>query len=76
MNPQIQKLLLQVVSMEGEDGDLLPSLHTPAQIEKFAELIITRCARVAWTNTPDYEELDYGNKISDAIFRNFGLQGK
>lgn len=30
--------------MEGEDGDLMPSLHTPAQIQKFAELVAIEVA--------------------------------
>jgi hypothetical protein len=47
MNENIQKLLLEVVNMEGEDGELMPSLHTPEQIEKFATLIIRRCAITA-----------------------------
>lgn len=44
MNDNVQKLLLRVVGMEGEDGDLLPSLHTPAQIQKFAELVAIEAA--------------------------------
>lgn len=71
MNKNIEKLLLEVVNMEGEDGDLMPSLHTPEQIEKFATLIIKRCALIAWRNTPDYEDLDYGHKISNCIKDHF-----
>ena len=40
MNKRIERLLLQVVPRAGEDGEYLPSLHTPEDIEKFAELIV------------------------------------
>ena len=43
----IKELLLKVVPMEGEDGDLLPSLHTQQDIEKFAELLVRECMDVA-----------------------------
>lgn len=43
MNDRIQQLLLQVVSRAGEDGEYLPSLHTPQDIERFAELIVREC---------------------------------
>ena len=46
MNPKIKQILLQVVPMAGEDGDLLPSLHTPEDIERFAQLIIRKCCEV------------------------------
>ena len=39
----IKDLLLKVVPMEGEDGELMPSLHTQQDIEKFAELIVEEC---------------------------------
>ena len=44
MNEYIKELLLKVVPMEGEDGDLFPSLYTEKQIEEFAELIVRECA--------------------------------
>jgi hypothetical protein len=47
MNERIKQILLQVVPMAGEDGEYLPSLHTPEDIEKFAELIVQKCAKVA-----------------------------
>lgn len=39
MNERTKQLLLYVVPMAGEDGDLLPSLHTPEDIERFAQLV-------------------------------------
>ncbi len=45
MNERIRQILLQVVPMAGEDGEYLPSLHTPEDIERFAELLIEECAR-------------------------------
>lgn len=40
---------------------------------KFAELIVEECAKVAWRNTPDYEELDYSHLISNKIKEHFGI---
>ena len=45
MNPKIKQILLQVVPMAGEDGEYLPSLHTPEDIERFAQLIVEECAQ-------------------------------
>jgi hypothetical protein len=42
--------------------------------EKFAELIIRKCAEVAWYNTPDWEELGYGHLIEDKILKHFGVE--
>jgi hypothetical protein len=46
MNERIKQILLQVVPMAGEDGEYLPSLHTPEDIEKFAMLIVEECRNV------------------------------
>ena len=43
MNDRIKQILLKVAPMAGEDGEYLPSLHTPEDIQKFAELIIQYC---------------------------------
>jgi hypothetical protein len=32
--------------MAGEDGEYLPSLNTPEDIEQFAEMIVRECADV------------------------------
>ena len=46
MNDRIQQLLLQVASRTGEDGEYLPSLHTPEDIERFAQLIVRECSTI------------------------------
>jgi hypothetical protein len=46
VNLEIKKLLLQVAPRSGEDGEYLPSLHTPEDIERFAQLIVQECADV------------------------------
>lgn len=43
-------------------------------LDKFAELIIQECADIAFKNTPDYEDLDYGHLISDKIKHYFGIK--
>ena len=50
MNKRIKELLLKVVPMEGEDGELMPSLHTQRDIEQFAELIVKDCIGQVETN--------------------------
>lgn len=68
MNERIRELLLKVVSMEGEDGDLMPSLHTQQDIAKFAELIVRECVNVVYDGTSDSEE--YENRIK----KHFGVE--
>ena len=46
MNERIRQVLLKVVPMAGEDGEYLPSLHTPEDIERFAEMIVREGADV------------------------------
>ena len=46
MNERIRQVLLKVVPMAGEDGEYLPSLNTPEDIEQFAEMIVRECADV------------------------------
>jgi hypothetical protein len=65
MNEYIKELLLKVVPMEGEDGDLFPSLYTEKQIEEFAELIIRECADVA---------LREDHEPDECILRHFGVK--
>ena len=54
-----------------EDGHV--DWHTQFN-QKFAELIIRKCAEVAWYNTPDWEELEYGHLIEDKILKHFGVE--
>jgi hypothetical protein len=42
--------------------------------EKFAELIVKECAKVAWYHTPDIEELEYSHLIEDEILKHFGVK--
>jgi hypothetical protein len=43
-------------------------------LEKFAELIVKECAKVAWYHTPDTEELEYSHLIEDKILKHFGVE--
>jgi hypothetical protein len=43
-------------------------------LEKFAELIVKECAKVAWYHTPDTEELEYSHLIEDEILKHFGVK--
>lgn len=83
MNKRIKELLLKVVPMEGEDGDLLPSLHTQEDIEKFAELIVRECAKFSYAYTSNeynvYEWDEMGrdclpNDLQNAIKEHFGVE--
>jgi hypothetical protein len=44
------------------------------EYQKFAELIVRECAKVAWYHTPDTEELEYGHLIGDKILKRFGVE--
>jgi hypothetical protein len=71
MNERIRKLAEQA-------GAVFTDVHAVSllddEIEKFAELIIRKCAEVAWYNTPDWEELEYGHLIEDKILKHFGVE--
>jgi hypothetical protein len=69
MNPLIKELLLQVVPMAGEDGEYLPSLHTPEDIEKFAELIILKCDKFVSVNFNDC-----GMTLGYKMKKHFGIE--
>ena len=67
MNERIEKLiddakLTAVSEMFGDD------------LAKFAELIVRKCAMVAWHHTPDTEELEYSHLIKDKILKHFGVE--
>jgi hypothetical protein len=59
---------------------LLKELYKQAETEcgwseeKFAELIVRECAKVAWYHTPDTEELEYSHLIEDKILKHFGVE--
>jgi hypothetical protein len=70
MNEHIKELLFEVVTMEGEDGDLFPSLHTKKQIEEFAELIVKECADIA-----DFcDQVESVEAVSSVLKRHFGVE--
>jgi hypothetical protein len=69
MSPKIKQILLQVAPMAGEDGEYLPSLHTPEDIERFAELIIRKCAKVA--DLADENKCEW---IGGNILNHFGVE--
>jgi hypothetical protein len=74
MNEYIKELLLKVVPMEGEDGDLFPSLHTKKQIEEFAELIVRECVR--YFNEDYQRDFDtmWREDLSKGIKKHFGVE--
>ena len=71
MNERIRQILLQVVPMAGEDGEYLPSLHTPEDIERFAELIVLECEKVSLKNS--HRDDDMGAIIARQIKQHFGV---
>jgi hypothetical protein len=70
MNERIEKLAEQASEIDGDD--LL--YYNPVFAEKFAELIVKECAKVAWYHTPDTEELEYSHLIEDKILEHFGVE--
>ena len=58
--------------VEGVNG---PGVVSPKdKLEKFAELIVRKCSKVAWHHTPDTEELEYSHLIKDKILKHFGVE--
>ena len=70
MTPKIEQLLLQVAPRAGEDGEYLPSLHTPEDIEQFARLIVRECARAA--GDFEYARL-HDSLVEDHVLKHFGV---
>ena len=78
MNERIKKLIEQATSRPhrsqgfgGEPTHIYPGTLDP---EKFAELIIKECAKVAWYHTPDTEDLEYSHLIKDKILKHFRVK--
>ena len=74
MNPKIERLLLQVAPRAGEDGEYLPSLHTPEDIERFAQLIVRECVRYF---NEDYQrdfDTNWREDLSKSINQHFGVE--
>ena len=82
MNERIKELLNQATTDAlYETKDAIDFLDNPVskqqrelQLEKFAELIVQECAKVAWHHTPDTEELEYSHLIKDKILKHFGVE--
>ena len=75
MNERIKQLAEQattIVDMVGPQG--YTSSYANFDREKFAELIVKECAKVAWYHTPDTEELEYSHLIEDKILKHFGVK--
>lgn len=72
MNEQIKELALNsgAVPLVGHSGLIISNLN----VEKFAELIVKECAKVAHRYTPDYEELEYSHLIKNKILDHFGVE--
>lgn len=70
MNLEIKKLLLQVAPRSGEDGEYLPSLHTPEDIERFAQLIVQECGNIAF----EHWALTHNTSPQEAILKHFGVE--
>jgi hypothetical protein len=71
MNKRIKELLNQAGIYQPDRFDAIDGSN---QMEKFAELIVKECAKVAWYNTPDTEELEYSHLIEDKILEHFGVE--
>ena len=70
MNPEIKTLLLQVAPRAGEDGEYLPSLHTPEDIERFTQLIVRECGNIAF----EHWALTHDTSPQEAILKHFGVE--
>lgn len=73
------KLLAEHAGLKVESWMINPPkpfqiLGSTEQFEKFAELIVKECAKVAWYNTPDTEELEYSHLIEGKILKHFGVE--
>jgi hypothetical protein len=83
MNERIKELAVQARNYALDEKRIYERMHNTEQCmeeyrevynKKFAELIIRKCAEVAWYNTPDWEELEYGHLIEDKILKHFGVE--
>ena len=77
MNERIKQLLLQVAPRAGEDGEYLPSLHTPEDIEQFAWLIVEECADIVDSKigvSRYVHEAELLRECSTTIKQHFGVE--
>lgn len=74
MNERIKTLMGKTLDSEfSHTWDTMTYEDLQRFSEKFAELIVKKCADVAWVNTPETEELEYSHLISDKILEHFGI---
>ncbi len=77
MNERIRELAKEAGLIQAKDfksGDEVKNIVFSNGLEKFAELIVRKCAMVAWHHTPDTEELEYSHLIKDKILKHFGVE--
>jgi hypothetical protein len=76
MNERIQEFILQATETTDVYNPDTGITHYREFFdhEKFAELIVKECAKVAWYHTPDTEELEYSHLIEDKILKHFGVK--
>jgi len=75
MNERIKQLMEQAtLYARSDNSSMLFENFLKRYTEKFTELIVKECARVAWQHTPDTEELEYSHLIKDKILANFGVE--
>ena len=74
MNKYLKQMAIEAKLIAPEYNGFDQTNLSPSQLA-FAEAIVRRCASIAWNNTPDTEEMQYGHLISDRITEYFGVQG-
>ena len=48
-------------------------IFTDKELHEFVKEIVERCALIAWKNTPNTEEMEYGHLISEKMLNKFGV---
>jgi hypothetical protein len=70
MNPNIKRLI--------EDSGFYASNENKAvseeELEALVESVIRKCMKVAYNNTPETEDLEYGWLIHGEIAKHFGIK--
>jgi hypothetical protein len=74
MNERIEELWSQAGGHYNSGNQHTWPEYTIGDPDKFAELIIKECAKVAWHNTPETDELEYSHLIKDKILEHFGVE--
>ena len=70
----MNKRILKLFNEAGFHQPEMERLGIEDKFEKFAELIVRECAKVAWYHTPDTEELEYSHLIKDKVLQHFGVE--